>query len=149
MMTTNILKTLSLSVLPTTAQMSPEQHRRVKLIGKLSEQKAIAEADRDGRDAQLTRRRWITTEQGGKALIDAPKRIKRWWLNDAQGNCLLVVRYGSKVLELDKGKAAIVVGKADNLIPTLDALITAVDAGELDPHLAQMGLARPLRKVAK
>lgn len=148
-MTTNFLKTLSLSVLPTATHMSPEQHRRMKLIGKLSEQKAIAEADRDGRDPQLTRRRWVTTEQGTKTLIDSPKRIKRWWQNDAQGNCLLVVRYGSKVLELEKGKAAIIVGKPDNLIPLLDTLIAAVDAGELDSHLAQMGLAQPLRKAAK
>ena len=148
-MATNILKSLSLSVIPTNKGMSPEQHRRVKLIGKLSEQKAIAEADRDGRDPQLTRRRWVTKDDGGKALVEAPKRIKRWWLNDAQGNCLLVVRYGSKVLELEKGKAAIVVGKPDNLIPTLDALIAAINAGELDGHLAQMGLTRPLRKAAK
>lgn len=148
-MTTNILKTLSLSVLPTIARMSAEQHRRSKLIAKLMEQKAIAEADHDGRAPALTRRRWVTTEQGTKTLIDAPKRIQRWWLNDAQGNCLLAVRYGSKVLELEKGKTAIVVGKPDNLIPTFDALIAAVNAGELDAHLAQMGLARPLRRAAK
>ena len=38
-MTTNILKSLSLSVIPTVQRMSPEQHRRTKLISKLVEQK--------------------------------------------------------------------------------------------------------------
>ena len=72
-----------------------------------------------------------------------------WWLKDADGNCLLAIRYGSKVLELDKGKSAIVVGKPDQLIPTIETIIAAINAGELDGHLAQMGLTRAIRKPAK
>jgi hypothetical protein len=149
MMTTNILKSLTFSAMPTQTRLTPEQHRRSKLIAKLNEQKAIAEADRDGREFVVTRRRWVKSEDGAKHLVDAPKRIKRWWMTDADGNCLLSIRYGSKVLELEKGKTAIVVGKTDNLAPTIDAIISAVSAGELDGHLAQMGLGRPLPKVAK
>lgn len=148
-MTATILKNLSLSVLPTVQATSPEQHRRAKLIRKLMEQKVIAEADRDGREPNIMQRRWVTTESGARAAIDAPKRIKRWWFNDEQGNCLFVIRYGSKVLELEKGKAAIVVGNPDQLVPTIDTIIAAINAGELDGHLAQMGLARPIRKAAK
>jgi hypothetical protein len=77
-------------------------------------------------------------------------------LNQALAKCLVqdtlrcrFIRCGSKVIKLEKGKAAIIVGKPDNLIPTIDAVIAAVNAGELDGHLAQMGLARPLRKAAK
>lgn len=77
------------------------------------------------------------------------KRIKRWWVNDATGNCLLAIRYGSKVLELEKGKTAIVVGNPDQLVPTIETVIAAINAGELDGHLAQMGLSRPIRKAAK
>lgn len=148
-MTTNILKKLSLSVLPTSLGMSPEQHRRTKLIGKLMEQKAIAEADRDGLEPNIMQRRWVTTENGGRTAINAPKRIKRWWVQDVTGNWLLAIHYGSKVIEIEKGKTAIVVGNPDNLIPTLEAVIAAVSAGELDAQLAGMGLARPLRKSAK
>lgn len=148
-MTTNILKSLSLSVIPTVQRMSPEQHRRAKLISKLVEQKQIAQADHDGSEFTITRRKWVKNEQGDKVLIDAPKRIKRWWMTDAEGNCVLIIRYGNKVIELEKGKAAIVVGKPDQLVPTLDKVIAAVNAGELDGHLAQMGLRSPLRKAAK
>ncbi len=148
-MATNILKSLSLSVIPTNKGMSPEQHRRTKLIGKLMEQKVIAEADRDGRLPNIMRRRWVTTESGARTAIEAPKRIKRWWVNDATGNCLLAIRYGSKVLELEKGKTAIVVGNPDQLVPTIETVIAAINAGELDGHLAQMGLSRPIRKAAK
>lgn len=148
-MTTSILKSLSLSVIPTINRMSAEQHRRTKLISKLMEQKQIAQSDRDGSELSVTRRKWVKNEQGEKVLVDAPKRIKRWWMTDADGQCLLVIRYGNKVIELEKGKAAIVVGKPDNLLHTLDKIIEAVNAGELDAHLAQMGLARPLRKLSK
>ena len=127
-MTTTIFKSLSLSVLPTNISMSPEQHRRTKLINKLMEQKAIAEADRDGREPNIMQRRWVTTENGGRAAIDAPKRIKRWWIKDATGNCLLAIRYGSKVLQLEKGKTAIVVGKPDQLVPTIETIIAAINA---------------------
>lgn len=149
MMTTNILKSLSLSVIPTNKGTSPEQHRRAKLIRKLMEQKVIAEADRDGREPNIVQRRWVTSENGGRTAVDAPKRIKRWWVRDDAGNCLLAIRYGSKVLELEKGKTAIVVGNPDQLVPTIETVIAAINAGELDGHLAQMGLTRPLKKTAK
>lgn len=148
-MTMNILKSLSLSVLPTTQRISPEQHRRNKLITKLSEQKLIAEADSDGILPNIMHRRWVTTDGGSKALVDVPKRIKRWWFQDAVGNYLLAIRYGNKVLELEKGKGAIIVGKPDQLIPTIEKIIAAINAGELDALLSEMGLTRPIRKVQK
>lgn len=55
--------------------MSREQHRRAKLIRKLMEQKAITESERDGREPTITRRRWVTTENVAKTLIDATKRF--------------------------------------------------------------------------
>lgn len=148
-MTTNILKSLSLSVIPTMQRMSPEQHRRAKLISKLVEQKQIAQAHHDGSELSITRRKWVKNDRGEKVLLDAPKRVKRWWMNDSDGNCVLLIRYGNKVIELEKGKAAIIVGKPDQLVPTLDKVIAAVNAGELDGHLAQMALRSPVRQVAK
>jgi hypothetical protein len=45
------------------------------------------------------------------------------------------VRYGSKVLELAKGKAAIEVTDAQDLIRALEAVKVAVLAGELDAQI--------------
>ena len=144
-----ILKQLNYAAMPAFKQMSPEQHRRNKLVAALNEQKAMAQATRDGNEFVVTKRRWATSEDGSKKLVEAPKRLKRWWVDDANGNCVISVRYGNKVLELEKGKAAIVVGKSDKLIPTIDTLISAVNAGELDSHLAQMGLGRGIKKTKK
>lgn len=146
-MTSNILKSLSLSVFPTTQRTSPEQHRRNKLVSKLIEQRLIAEADRDGREPVILCRRWVTTDNGSKARLEVPKRIKRWWLNDMQGVCLLAIRYGNKIVELEKGKSAIIVGKPDQLVPTIEKIIAAINAGELDGLLSEMGHTLPLRKA--
>jgi hypothetical protein len=146
-MTSNILKSLSLSVFPTTQRTSPEQHRRNKLVSKLIEQRLIAEADRDGREPVILRRRWVTTDNGSKARLEVPKRIKRWWLNDMQGVCLLAIRYGNKIVELEKGKSAIIVEKPDQLVPTIEKIIAAINAGELDGPLSEMGHTLPLRKA--
>ena len=45
------------------------------------------------------------------------------------------VRYGTKVLELAKGKAAVEVGTEKDLVPTLELIKTAVLNGELDTQI--------------
>ena len=43
---------------------------------------------------------------------------------------------GRKVLELARGKVAVEVGGEKDLVPTLELIKTAIDAGELDEQLA-------------
>ena len=50
----------------------------------------------------------------------------------------MTVSYGAKAIEFSKGLAAIAVGKKEKLIPTIETVILAVSAGELDGVLAQM-----------
>ena len=45
------------------------------------------------------------------------------------------VRYGNKVMELAKGKAAIEVGGAKELLTVLTTLRKATEAGELDAQI--------------
>jgi hypothetical protein len=46
------------------------------------------------------------------------------------------VRYGSKPLELAKGKNAIELNQASEIVPTLELIKNAVVAGELDEAIA-------------
>jgi hypothetical protein len=48
----------------------------------------------------------------------------------------LSVRYGSKPLELAKGKNAIELNQASEIVPTLELIKSAVVAGELDEAIA-------------
>ena len=75
-----------------------------------------------------------------------PKKVRPWWRGDAAGNVVLTVRYGAKPIEFEKGKAAIAVGKKDKLIPTIETVIAAVEAGELDAVLGQMAKTAVLTK---
>ncbi len=49
------------------------------------------------------------------------------------------MRYGTRVLELTKGKFAIEVGDKKQLVPVIEALKQAVAAGEVDQQLTAAG----------
>jgi hypothetical protein len=46
-----------------------------------------------------------------------PKRIKPWWFVTDTGKLAFSVRYGTKLLELAKGKIAVEVGGEKDLVP--------------------------------
>ena len=81
-------------------------------------------------------RKWVVMADGSKQLVTIPKRVKRWWRMDAQGNCFLVLRYGNRVITLNAGRTAIVVGPKSKLVSVIDTVITATKAGEMDAVLA-------------
>ena len=47
----------------------------------------------------------------------------------------IAVRYGARILELARGKFAVEVPSPAQLIPTLELIKNAIDAGELDEQL--------------
>ena len=48
-------------------------------------------------------------------LVDAPKRVKRWWRMDGSGNCNLILRYGNKAIAPTADKGALAVGDKGKL----------------------------------
>jgi len=114
--------------------------KRERMVSRLEDQKKLLA------DPTFVRRvkRWERKENGEKVLIEKPLRTSRWWQ-------LLTVKVGSKRIEFEKGKAAIVVPSIDKLPTVIDTLIKAVRAGELDEQLNQsgkFGRSIPSRKVA-
>lgn len=51
------------------------------------------------------------------------------------------MRYGTRVIEIAKGKSAIEVGERRQLVPVIEALKQAVAAGEVDTQLTDAGIA--------
>ena len=94
----------------------------------------------------LTRQKWIADETGVKQLRELRKKVRAWWRTDPTGAVVLTVRYGAKPIEFAPGKAAIAVGKKEKLISTLETVIAAVEAGELDGVLAQMSKTAVMTK---
>ena len=71
---------------------------------------------------------------GERRSIETAKRVKQWWW-DAGGKVNLSVRYGAKIIELAKGKNAIELATVADLLPTLQLIKQAVEAGELDTQI--------------
>jgi hypothetical protein len=69
---------------------------------------------------------------GERTVREMPIRIKAWWWTGEKNETLLSIFYGSKTLELAKGKTAIEVSDSKQLVSVLDTLITATQNSELD-----------------
>ena len=127
------MSTLKLTAAQKPTQMSAVQQRRNKLAKRLWEQMELAKAQQAGTQYTATKFRTITdSESGLRKQVETNKRLKAWWFVSDNGKLSLSVRYGTKVLELAKGKHAVEVGAEKDLVGVLDVIKTAVLAGELD-----------------
>lgn len=118
------------------ANVPAVQVRRNKLAKRLWEQIELARAQQAGTSFVPTKFRTVTdAETGLRKQVETAKRVKAWWFTAENGKLSLSVRYGTKVLELAKGKWAVEVGSNKDLVPTLELLKGAVLAGELDTQI--------------
>jgi hypothetical protein len=133
---TAILNTLKLTAARKTRALPELVKRRNKLLMKLGEQRLLAEALNEGRHYSPTRyRSFADADTGARIIKEVPVRIKPWFWTGEKGEVLLAISYGSKQLELLKGKTAIDVGEQANLIAVLDTVIAATRNGELDAQI--------------
>jgi hypothetical protein len=126
------LKGLSFTTYTSPNTATPEQKRRQKLLTHLHEQFEIAKAQAEGHSFTLTKRKWLKNDSGERMMVELPKRLKQWWSTQANGTVLLTIRYGAKLIEFEKGKAAIQLKSREDLLELFPKLIAAVEAGEFD-----------------
>jgi hypothetical protein len=112
--------------------LSPIVVRRNKLAAKIEEQLQLAQAQKEGRLYAPKRIKNVTNAEGERVAVETTKRVKEWYWTTPANKINLFVRYGSKTLELSKGKNAIELSTVDELLATLSILKEAVIAGELD-----------------
>ncbi len=122
---------LTLVALKRRAPRTPQEARREKLIAKLEEQLALAQAQAEGRRFIVTKPAWSRDENGNKIRVQREKVVRPWWWPEGEG-VSLVVKYGARSLELAKGKRAISVPHVPMLPGAINTVIAAVKAGELD-----------------
>ncbi len=117
-------------------QLSPVLARRSKVAQRLQQQILLAQAKQDGKSYAPTKQRKVTDAATGEInTISVPKRIKEWWFVTDTGKLCVQLRYGAKIVEFAKGKSAVELATADQLVPTLEALKAAVEEGTLDAQL--------------
>ncbi len=114
----------ALSGLKLTAAVKPQhlssvQVRRNKMAKRIWEQMELAKAQQTGTSRQ----------------VETHKRVKQWWYVMDNGKVALTLRYGVKVIELAKGKAAVELASEKELVGVLEILKGAVLDGELDTQI--------------
>jgi uncharacterized protein DUF6641 len=125
------LRSLTLTTIPKIGA-NPTLDRRTNIIARLEDQKLLL------RDPSYTRtvRTWVKKD-GQFMPVDKLQRVLPWWRLNANGSYVFFIRSGSKPIEFEKGKNAIVVPSLDKVPLIIDILIAAVRNGELDEQLAQ------------
>lgn len=126
------LKSLKFIEAPKLTKSDPSEQRRQKLAAQLAQQKQMLT------DPNFTvmQTKWTKDDTGAKVSKEVPKRLRRWWQEVGADNYVLVVRYGTKPIEFEKGKAAIAAVGKEGLVQVIDTLIAATKAGELDALLS-------------
>ena len=112
--------------------------RRQKLASKVWEQLQLAKSQIEGTKFEVKKYRSYTDKESGlRKQVEVSKRIREWWFRNEQGKVCVAIKYGTRVLELAKGKHSIEVANANDLIKALELVKQAVELGELDAQLEQ------------
>lgn len=135
----SVLNSLKLVAAKRTNNLPIIQLRRNKLSNRLWAQIQLAQAMQSGDSYAEKRFRTVKDQHTGESRsVEVMKRVRQMWFVGDNGKVCLQLKYGTKIIEFSKGKNAVEVGTADELIGALTTLKTAVEAGELD---AQLNLA--------
>ncbi len=130
------LKTLKLT---TVASVRPDPivRRREGMIARLYDQLARIS------DEQHTRlkQRWMKVD-GERRLTERRVPVRPWWRQQRDGSVVFTLKVGVSRVELDKGKAGIVVPSAAELPQLIEGLVAAVGRGELDAQLQAVAVGK-------
>ena len=133
-----LLRSLQLVHFEHPTHRNPRLHRRHKLLAKLSDQLQLARNS----EYQSTKTQFVADSEGNMQQVQRAKRVRRWWTVKADGTVQLTIRYGSKPLELAKGKNVVKVASESELVSTLEQIRAAVEQGEFDELIEQQAAWR-------
>ena len=115
---------------------APAVVRRAKLAGQLDEQMELVRANAAGTTYAPVRVRSVLDKATGlRSSVQHAKRVKQWWFTADTGRVCLQVFYGTRILELAKGKNSIDVGTNAELLTVLETVKKCVELGELDAQI--------------
>ena len=134
-MTTSVLSSLKITARPEIKKQPPVLNKRMKLINRLEQQKALAICMLEDKPFVAYKEKMVTDPETGERTKQRRQISVRPWYYDTDGHYYLEVKIGIKPIELQKGKPAIDVGDKAKLPATIDTLIKAVEAGEMDKNL--------------
>lgn len=113
--------------------VSPTLKARAKFVDNIRIQIEGAKAELNGETFTRKTKIWVDEpETGERVFKEVPLKFRAWYWRDEKENVMLGLKYGARKIELSPGKPTIEVGKEDKLIPTLEMILEAAEAGEMD-----------------
>lgn len=109
--------------------------RRNKLISKLHDQLQCVQAKIKGEEFIQTKYVSLKKDNGERVELAKQKRLKPWWFVSENGHLTFELKYGSKRIEIAKGKTGIEASSLSELEKAVETLKKAVAEGELDESL--------------
>lgn len=145
---TTLLSSLKVIARPKIEPKPPILGKRMKLIEKLEEQLMMVQCNLKNEPFEVFKDKRIKDpDTGERTTVRKRKAVRPWYFADKE-HYYFEIKVGLKTLELDKGKAAIDVGKKEDLPAIIKTLIEAVEKGELDQQILLLSPPKPpkLRK---
>jgi hypothetical protein len=125
------LSTLKFTTVVRQQKTNTNEFRKMKLLKKLDEQISLATAQKKGELFSVKRLKTVKDADGTSTQIEVQKRLTPWFWTD-NNKTLVQIKYGTRVLELQKGKNTIECTSAEDLFKTLAMVKSSVASGELD-----------------
>ena len=132
---TSTLQALKITAAKRAIGNNPQVHRRLKLSRKIWEQIELARAQAAGQQFTMKKFRTVKDPDGVRKSVEIPRRVRAWWWTTETNKVALNIRYGARAVEFSKGKSSVEMATAADLIPTLELIKRAVEAGELDAQI--------------
>lgn len=130
-----LLASLKLTAAKKPQQQSPVVQRRNKMSKRLWEQIELAKAEQAGNSFTVKRLKHVRNAEGVRQSLEVAQHVRPWWFIGDTGKLCLNIRYGAKVIPLAKDKTAIELASKNDLVPTLEMVKKAIEAGELDQEI--------------
>ena len=137
---TSTLQALKITAAKRAIGNNPLVHRRLKLSRKIWEQIELARAQAAGQQFTMKKFRTVKDPDGVRKSVEIPRRVRAWWWTTETNKVALNIRYGARAVEFSKGKSSVEIATAADLIPTLELIKRAVEAGELDAQIEAASL---------
>jgi len=137
---TSTLQALKITAAKRAIGNNPQVHRRLKLSRKIWEQIELARAQAAGQQFTMKKFRTVKDPDGVRKSVEIPRRVRAWWWTTETNKVALNIRYGARAVEFSKGKSSVEMATAADLIPTLELIKRAVEAGELDAQIEAASL---------
>lgn len=130
--------------------LDPVAVARENMLKALRVQLESAKAMVEGKPYLLTRKETKTDPETGEVTkVDVKYPLRKWYYRDQAGVVRLNLKHSNKKLEVQKGKTDIIVGDDKELPATIELVMKAIEAGELDAVLDAAIKAKKPRKSHK